>query len=382
MTFFLSIHIVDMEEWFQLVMSCYPLDLTDRRTAPMSERKISSRERTLLLELFRKQNHGMSTASSSASDNSQLGLTILSKLIVISAVYCGEDFSQEDWTFVLTQVRSWIQSAVVMMEDVAENLNDLIANSSAGENLETVVTKLESVVVVKDRYRIHLAESALLAFSCFSRLPQPTVSTESDDPNNQIAERWGTMKDRIVEGTLRIFFCTGLTEAIASSCSPEAASIVSSSRMMNLFFWKLIAWSAIQSPPHCRERAVKSIDFWALSKGVISSLYSILFSSKPVASLQFAAYVILSTEPVSVLAIGEDTGSFLDPEGQDSSNADLLSEQNVHLRKEISCMLEMSPTEILQKDLLEPERVSIFSDQLIFHWFLYFPMCPIDGMES
>lgn len=355
-------HFADMEEWFQLVISCYPINATDRLNTPKPGRGISLKERNLLLDLFQKQRHGISMLT--ASDHLQSSQMLLSRLMTISACYCGDDFAEEDWDFVLSQVKLWIQLAVVMMEDVAENVNDLIINISNHSNLDCIVSKLDNIVFVKDHFRVDIARNAILAFSSFSGHQEVK---HVNNMSSLAAERWGAIKDRILEGILRLFFCTGLAEAIANSYSCEGASVVASSRLHNLFFWKLVAWGAIGSSAQCRVRAVKSVDFWALSRGSISSLYAILFSSTPVPALQFAAYAILSSEPISPMAIGEHMVSNLDPD-QDSGDVDLLSERNMHLRKEISCMIEKLPYDILEKDFLAPERV-IYS--LTHKWWLY-----------
>lgn len=51
---------------------------------------------------------------------------LLSKLMIVSVGYCWNEFNEEDWDFLLSNQRCWIQSAVVMMEDVAENINGLV----------------------------------------------------------------------------------------------------------------------------------------------------------------------------------------------------------------------------------------------------------------
>ncbi|KAK4759113.1 hypothetical protein SAY87_020414 [Trapa incisa] len=343
----------DMEEWFQLVISCYPINATDRLSTPKPERATSIRERNLLLELFQKQRHGISMLTT--SDHPQYSQMLLSRLMTISACYCRDDFAEEDWDFVLSQVKLWIQLAVVTMEDIAENVNDLISSISSHNNLDSASSKLENIVTVKDNFRIDVARNAILAFFSFSGLQEVKDVNNTSSP---AAEKWGAIKDRILEGILHLFFCTGLAEAIAHSYSLEGASVVASSRLHNLFFWKIVAWGAIGSSAECRVRAVKSVDFWSLSQGSISSLYAILFSSTPVPALQFAAYSILSTEPISPMAIEELVISDLSSH-QDSGDIDLLSEQSMHLRKEISCMIENVPNDILEKDLLEPERVHV-----------------------
>lgn len=340
----------DMEEWFQLVASCYPIGATDRSNVPKPERKISLREKTLLLDFFRKQRVGIDL--SNASNHLQM---LLSKLIVFSVGYCADDFNGEDWDFVLSMTRYWIQSAVVMMEDVVENINDLITDDSCSDKLDhSIIKKLEQIVLIKDHNRLDTAKSALLAYSSFSCFQLEKVA---DDQDPSRTEKQESIKNRITEGILRIFLCAGLAEAIASIHSPEAASVVASLLLDNLYFWETVARGVNESSPLARERAVRSVELWGMSKGSISSLYAILFSPKPAPSLQFAAYRMLSSEPVSHLAIGEETMHILDGE-QDSSNIDFLSEQNVHMKEEISSMIEKS-RQMFEMDLLAEERVHI-----------------------
>ncbi|XP_048139257.1 E3 ubiquitin-protein ligase listerin isoform X2 [Rhodamnia argentea] len=340
----------DMEEWFQLVVSCYPIGATDRSNAPKPERKISLREKTLLLDFFRKQR--VSIDLSNASNHLQM---LLSKLIVFSVGYCANDFNEEDWDFVLSMTRFWIQSAVVMMEDVVENVNDVITDDSCSDKSDfSIIEKLEQIVLIKDHNRLDTAKSALLAYSSFSGVQLAKV-VDDQDPSR--TEKWESTKDRITGGILRIFLCAGLAEAIASLHSHEAASVVALSLLDNLYFWESVARGVNESSPLARERAVRSVDCWGLSKGSISSLYAILFSPKPAPPLQFAAYRMLSSEPVSHMAIREETMITLDGE-QDSSKIDLLSEQNVHLKEEISSMIEKS-RKMFEMDLLAEERVHI-----------------------
>lgn len=102
-------------EWFQLVVSCYTIGATDRSNVPKAERKINLREKMLLLDFFRKQSH---IDLSNALNHLQI---LLSKLIIFSG-YCANDLNEEDWDFVLSMTRFWIRSAVVIMEDVVEDV--------------------------------------------------------------------------------------------------------------------------------------------------------------------------------------------------------------------------------------------------------------------
>ncbi|KAK2652877.1 hypothetical protein Ddye_012733 [Dipteronia dyeriana] len=365
----------DMEEWFQLVISCYPLSATGGTEPLKLERHISHEERTLLINLFRKQRHG-------AGATIQLPVVqlLLSKLVVISVGYCWKEFDEDDWDFFFTHVGRWTQSAVVMMEEVAENVNDAVAGCSIND-LDVNLKKIEEIVFISDPHPINNARNALISFSLCHGLLRCQSAEESDSLRILKTEKWDRVLDRIVEGALRLLFCTGISEAIASSFCLDAASIILSSRHGHLCFWELVASIVLNSSPHLRDRAVKSIEFWGLSKGSISALYAILFSSKPIASLQFAAYAILSSEPISQLAIvSEDTAVCLDSNSsmdQDTSRPDLSSEETVHLKEEISCMIEKLPFQVLEMDLASEQRVNVFlAWSLLLSHLLSLPSTP------
>uniref|UniRef100_A0A2P2LM14 E3 ubiquitin-protein ligase listerin n=1 Tax=Rhizophora mucronata TaxID=61149 RepID=A0A2P2LM14_RHIMU len=345
----------DMEEWFQLVIACYPFGASSGTRSLRPERDISLEERMLILEVFRKQQH--SANASAAISKLPVVHMYLSKLMVISVGYCWKEFTEEDWELFFSQVRSWIQSAVVMMEEITENVNDTITNCSASKNFG-VLKDLEQIVFVSDPC-INVAINALESFSLFSRV-LGFQQLNADNPNPLASGRWDPVRDRILEGILRLFFCTGIAEAIASSYDHEAASIVAASRLDNSYFWELVASNVIASPQYARERAVKSVEFWGLSKGPISSLYAVLFSTISIPSLQFAAYVILSSEPVSLYGIIEEECSNDDAGGdQDSYSLDLPSGK-VHLRQELLGMIEKLPYGLLEMDLVAQEWVNFF----------------------
>lgn len=359
-----------MEDWFQLVISCYPFSAVGGMQAVKPERAISPLERTLLLELFRKQRLGAGTLANLL----QVAEVLLSKLIVVAVGYCWKEFNEEDWDFVLSQLRRWIQSAVVIMEEIAENVNDAISNSFTSPNFDVTLKILEQITSISDPFPIIIAQNSLLSFSlCCGPFGLEQVE-DAGNINPLGTERWDPIKDRILEGILRLFFCTGIAEAIANSCCHEAANIISSTRFSHLHFWELVASNVVNSSTNARDRAVKSVEFWGLSKGPISSLYAILFSSKPLSSLQFAAYVILSTEPVTQLAIVGEEKTYLDGDicsEKDSCSLDMSTETGIHLKEEISCMIEKLPYEVLEMDLTAQQRVNML-DSLVNSFFCTF----------
>ncbi|KAL0370829.1 UNVERIFIED_CONTAM: E3 ubiquitin-protein ligase listerin [Sesamum angustifolium] len=343
----------DMEDWLQLVISCFPIEVTGRMQRIRPERTILPMEREVLYELFQKQRQG----ASAVVNKLPLVQKLLSELMVISVAYCWEDFEEDDWKFVLHRLRFWIEAAVVMMEDIVENVNDTLTNGRNDVNAS--LNKLENAVVISDPFAIELARNALVGFSLFCSLVGLQDKEHSENLNPLGNEKWAFITDRIFEGILRLFFCTACAEAIANSCCHQASSIIASSRLYHRQFWELVASCVVESSAHARDKAMRSIEIWGLSKGAISSLYALVFSCKPLPPLQYTAFVLLSTEPVGQLAFTCDTEVFNDGASNNEDSLDTLSAENVHLRNEISYKLEKLPHEVLEMDLVAHERVNV-----------------------
>ncbi|CAA2976796.1 E3 ubiquitin- ligase listerin, partial [Olea europaea subsp. europaea] len=158
-------------------------------------------------------------------------------------------------------------------------------------------------------FPVKIATNALIAFSLFCGLVGFQKKEYAENSNPLKIERWEVINNRILDGILCLFFYTGVAEAIANSYCHEASSVVASSRLDHPHFWELVASRANESSSHARDKAVKSIEIWGLSKGPISSLYALLSSCKPLPPLQYVAFVILSAEPVMHSAFKCDTAS-------------------------------------------------------------------------
>ncbi|KAL5974682.1 hypothetical protein ACLOJK_031352 [Asimina triloba] len=363
----------DFEDWVHVVISCFPLNISGgKATLTMAlSKNVSQSEKSLLLNLFQKhrldinvssvQKTPLSALLNVAGPSSVSVQLMLSKLMAVSVAYCWHEFNENDWDFVLYLSYGWIESAVVAMEEIAENV-DIIMNSSA-DDVEDIIEKLEKAVQALDPSVMDTARISLFIFSLFCGIPE--LKLEDDANRSQPLEwnKWDHVKHQIFEGVLRLFFATGITEAIASSYHEEAATIVASTRLAHSHFWELVALSVINSPESIRNTAVKSVELWALSKGSISSLYAILFSPIPIPRLQVAAYIILSTEPVWHRAVSKDSATHLldgNPVNyQDMDTSDQIessSEVPIHLREEISCMIEKQQYSILEVDLLVQQR--------------------------
>lgn len=354
----------DVEEWIQVIISCYPLDAIGGNAALKTAFQIdtSKSERTLLVDLFRKQ-HTESNIST-AVNQSQFAQNTLSKLTSVAVSYCWKEFNGDDWEFVLSLVRRWIEPAVMLIEEIAENVDEIIMKSSG--NLEMDIQKLDQVVHIDDQYLMNVARNALFMFSLFIGLIESPNEEEPESLSLLRTEKWSSNKDQILEMVLRLFFATGVTEAIAGLSCPEASSIVASSRLVNPHFWELVGSIVVRSPHHVRNSAVQSMELWELNRGAIGSLYAILFSSICISSLQFAAYVTLSTEPISQSSITKESisgtlaeGTTVEQKFDQSRSLDANLEETVDLREEISCMIKTSPSEILEMDLVARDRVNV-----------------------
>ncbi|CAM8955449.1 unnamed protein product [Rhodiola kirilowii] len=348
----------DMIYWFQLVVSCYPMNSKGGVEGLKTERNVRSDEEKLLYALFRKQR--ISVGSISATKLLPPVQMILSKLLVVSVGYCWKLFDEEDWEFVLYLLRCWIESAVVMMEDMAEKVDEILTNSFSADQ-EISLKTLEPAVSDLKPFSMYIGRNALYAFTMFHSLLGRQTRENAESLNLLKSERWDQTVDRVVEGIFRLFFSSAVTESIACSCSHEASSVIATSRINYHQFWELVSCSVRQSSIHARHKAIKSVELWGLSVGPISSLYAILFSSNPTPSLQLAAFFILSLEPVSHMAIIKSSSfnSQTNDTVEDEPEVDPSTEV-VCLRDEISAMIKSVPNEIFDSDLVAQQRVNVF----------------------
>ncbi|KAG9151170.1 hypothetical protein Leryth_002735 [Lithospermum erythrorhizon] len=348
----------DMGEWLQVVISCYPVLTTTDVRGLKPERSISPSEKSLVLQLFRKQRHNLSVVN-----KLQVAQKLLSELLLVTVAYCWEEFNEDDWEFALYRLRWWIDSAVVVMEDVAENVNNAAGVSSTFSDSKVIVEKLKQVILEVDAFTIDLARNALLIFSMFRNLVGHDREN-AENLNSLKSEKWDTMKERVLESILRLFFSSGITEAIASCYCHDASLVVASSRFSHAQFWELVALSVADSSTYARDKAIKSVEIWGLSKGPVEALYAVLFSVKPLARMRSAAFVLLSTEPISRLAfVNEDRHVSSEGDissGQDPDRVDWSKEENLQLRGEISHLIGNLPNEVLEMDLLATERVNVY----------------------
>ncbi|XP_020578179.1 E3 ubiquitin-protein ligase listerin [Phalaenopsis equestris] len=355
--------------WIQAVLACFPLSSREGMGELKVEvlRNISEMEKKILLSLFRKQRSAATVSAVPSSSTSTFAIPmkaemIIAKLTAIIVAYCWDELVEEDWSFVITKLLKWLEPSVLLLEELAENVDDDFTSNTPYDT-EFILKKLKQVVQQFDPLSASLSSTSLVTFSLLSDVLERQKADSLEDLQSIKHGNWLQVKDQILQNVLRLFFTTGVVEAIAKSCSEEASSIIALSRVDYSLFWSLIASSAINTPENARSKAVESMERWGLSKGPISSLYAILFSSIPISSMRRAAFNFLSTKPIIHLSILKET--FLESNGIASqepyffNTMDRIAEQTLCLREEISCFI-LKPTELSEMALTGHDRINVF----------------------
>ncbi|KAK1632618.1 hypothetical protein QYE76_006933 [Lolium multiflorum] len=362
----------DIEDWMQVVLSCFPLKITGgtSKLIVKFEREISDAETSLLLTLFsRYQTFYGSTDPSLSSRETILSKTVELlgvKLTAVMVGYCWTKLGETDWCFVFRILRKWIESSVLLVEEMTDNINDAAVNQTSAQD---ILEKLKLIACTMEDLTFTFAESALVTL-CHLNLVDNLHETDNS-PNLQLIRsgEYAESNDKMMENILRLFLASGVSEAIAGSCSEEASSIIASSRVDHLHFWELVASFIIDASPQIRRSALDSMKLWGLTKESVSGLYSILFSSEPISHLQFAAYSLLMSEPLcqlslvkgsSVGEIGEIPSSSQESEMGQNIESIPDSEKALYLRDELTALIEMPTSELVKTDLVALERVNVF----------------------
>lgn len=361
-----SFTLSDIEDWMQVVLSCFPLRITGgaQKLVVVVERDISDTERSLMLTLFQKyQIFYGSTASSLLTSETAVSTTVELLGVKLTAVvvgYCWRNLQENDWHFVFRMVFKCIESSVLLVEEMTDGINDATINQVSSED---ALEKLKLVVGTTDKLTLSLAESALVTMCHLNHLCNIQEAENSRSVQLIRSGDYAESNDKMVESILRLFLASGVSEAIAKSCSEEASSVIGSSRHAYLHFWELVASFIKNAPLQIRKSALESMELWGLTKGSISGLYSILFSSQPIFHLQLAAFSLLLSEPFCQLSLvkncsmGENCSSV--QQSGLSQSAELMpdSEKKVHLRDELSDLIEFPTSELLKTDLTARDRV-------------------------
>lgn len=359
----------DIEDWMQVVVSCFPLKITGGtpKLVVKFEREISDAETSSLLSLFsRYQTFYASADPSLSSRETMLSKTVELlgvKLTAVMVGYCWTILGEKDWCFVFRILRKWIESSVLLVEEMTDSINDAVVNKTSADD---ILEKLKLIACTMEDLTFTFAESALVTLC---RLKHVDNLHETDNSQNLQLIRSGEyaeINDKMTENILRLFLSSGVSEAIAGSCSEEASSIIASSRVDYLHFWELVASFIIDASPQIRTSALDSMKLWGLTKESVSGLYSILFSSKPISHLQFAAYSLLMSEPLCQLSLvkesslGEIPSSSQESDMGQSIESMPDSEKALYLRDELSALIEMPTSELVKTDLISLDRVNVF----------------------
>jgi E3 ubiquitin-protein ligase listerin len=361
-----SLTFSDIEDWMQVVLSCFPLRITGgaRELVAVVEREISDTERSLMLTLFQKyQIFYGSTASSLVTSGTAVSTTVELLGVKLTAVlvgYCWSNLKENDWHFVFRMVFKCIESSVLLVEEMTDGINDATINQVSSED---ALEKLKLVVGTTDKLTLSLAESALVTMCQLNHLCNIQEAENSQCVQLIKSGDYAESNDKMVESVLRLFLASGVSEAITKSCSEEASSVIGSSRHAYLHFWELVASFIKNAPLQSRKSALESMELWGLTKGSVSGLYSILFSSQPIFHLQLAAFSLLLSEPFCQLSLvknysmGESCSSA--QQSGTSQSAELMpdSDKTVHLREELSDLIEFPTSELLKTDLTARDRV-------------------------
>ncbi|MQL94710.1 hypothetical protein Taro_027371, partial [Colocasia esculenta] len=350
----------DFEEWIQVVISCYPLSITreNRNVGVDGFGGINDLERTSLLSLFQKQRYSLEVNSSKRVQ------MILANLTAVSVGYCWEEFGEDDWEYVSSQLLRWMNSTVLMMEEAAETVDAAVVSSGIADDLESVLRKLELAVQIVDPLQMNVTRIAIIIYCLFGQLIEAGKMRDTAASQSIIREKWESLKDNLLEHVVRLFFASGVMEAIANTCGEEASCIIALSRLAYSHFWELLGFCVINSPQHIRTSAVQSMELWGLSKGSLAALYAILFSSKPISSLQLAAFHILSSEPVCHFSVLKESGKSDNFESEHGSHLlrDIESsvDESICLRDEVASIIGKPAPELLKMDLVLQLRVNVF----------------------
>ncbi|XBH75084.1 hypothetical protein VPH35_101901 [Triticum aestivum] len=350
----------DIEDWMQVVLSCFPLEITGgtAKLVVKFDREISDAETSLLLTLFSRYRAFYASAdpslSSSGTSLSKTAELLGVKLTAVMVGYCCTKLGEDDWCFVFRILRKWIESSVLLVEEMTDGVNDAVINRTSAED---ILEKLKLIACTPEELTFTFAESALVTLCCINH-----VDSLHESQTLQLIRsgEYAESNDKMMENVLRLFLASGVSEAIAGSCSEEASSIIASSRVVYLHFWELVASFIIDASPQIRGCALESMKLWGLSKDSVSGLYSILFSSEPISHLQFAAYSLLMSEPICEVSLVNGENPQESDMDQQSIESTPDSEKALCLRDELSALIEMPTSGLAKTDLIARDRVNVF----------------------
>ncbi|KAJ7543989.1 hypothetical protein O6H91_09G060900 [Diphasiastrum complanatum] len=367
--------------WLTIAVSCFPLNSSGGAGTILaaSTSEVTVKEKSLLVALFQKQRLQASMPGShpvAADDFSQENLqtlvldlyseSILAKLIAAAVAYCWPEFEVEDWKFVLLRLYNWLEAAVVDAEELAEAVADAAREvEGANEHKECsdcMKISAEMAVSKKGKSCSELTSFAVYIFSEIQGLYSLEVGKPQQPLKNLALASWERIEVRALEDILRLFLATGLAES-AASFDRTAAEIISVNRLDQVQLWESVADVALNSSTRALESAVRAADLWGVGKGSINALYSLLFSSHPIPSLQWAAYHFLSTDPLRYCAITwrpmkTEQVESSERESEPVVNEDSSITSDANIRPDLAAVLETPAVTLLQSLLTSSSRVN------------------------
>ncbi|GJN13843.1 hypothetical protein PR202_gb00591 [Eleusine coracana subsp. coracana] len=335
----------DAVDWMQVALSCFPLRITGGGQN---------------LIFYNRAASSLSTSETALSSTVEL---LGVKLIEVTVGYCWTNLDENDWCFLFCIVFKWIESSVLLVEEMTDGINDAVANQKSSED---ALEMIKLVVNSADKLTISLAESALVVLCQLNHLGNIQEAENSQSLQLIRSGDYAKSNDKIVESILRLFLASGVSEAIAKSRVEEASSIIGSSRHSYLHFWELVASFINNTSPQIRRSSLESMELWGLNKDSVSGLYSILFSSQPIFHLQFAAFSLLLSEPFCQLSLVKERSledNCLPAQHSDINQSTELmpdSEKTLHIRDELSALIEFPTSKLLKTDLIDRDRVDVF----------------------
>ena len=144
-----------------MAVSYFPLSLVGgMETLRMtSVDDTSTQERELLLA-------SLATLSSRDIRWEQAKELCLAQLMAVNIGYCWKEFGENEWVFVLFQLRKWLESVFGHMEELVEGIHDVVKNINVSTRTEVDLT-IESIENEVNRSRdcpMDKAETTIFIF--------------------------------------------------------------------------------------------------------------------------------------------------------------------------------------------------------------------------
>ncbi|KAL2613161.1 hypothetical protein R1flu_024853 [Riccia fluitans] len=380
-------------KWIPVAVACFPVNSAGGAAAMAAALalQVSPEEKALLLQLLQKQFSREAIAAvagaaalrrstpeqeASYKKKRQIVELTLAKLVAAATAYGWFSFGVDEWEFILSRLRSWMEDAVVDAEDFTENISSVVEKESERAELGTdqVVEELESIVKEKDGVSIELSSAAVAVFSLLRGMEQLEGAESSEALAHLQTANWKNLEVRALEDVLRLLLAIGLAESIAANsraAADKTRSVIASWRKLQGQLWDNAAEVALSASNQAREAAIRAVDLWGIGKGAISALYALLFSPQPTMSLQWVAYNFLTSGHVLEMAI--TCGVMSSPEGESKADEEVgdvsqeaLTAVVAQIRPELTSILNTIPSVILFQPLTSSLRV-----RYLLGWSLY-----------